>query len=89
MLFRSPRQLIRLALPGLSNLWMILLKDTALVSVIGLADILRQTSIAARVTREAFLFFLVACLLYLVLALLSSIVLSAIERRVTIEGARQ
>ncbi|MCT8989362.1 ABC transporter permease [Chelativorans sp. SCAU2101] len=82
-------QLIRLALPGLSNLWMILLKDTALVSVIGLADILRQTSIAARVTREAFLFFLVACLLYLILALLSSIVLSAIERRVTIEGARQ
>lgn len=72
-------QLIRLALPGLSNLWLILLKDTALVSVIGLADILRQTSIAARVTKEAFLFFGIACLLYLVLAMLSSIVLGAIE----------
>ena len=36
-------QLIRLALPGLANLWLILLKDTALVSVIGLNDILRQT----------------------------------------------
>ncbi|WP_048648723.1 ABC transporter permease [Nitratireductor soli] len=73
-------QLVRLALPGLSNLWLILLKDTALVSVIGLADILRQSGIAARVTKEAFLFFGIACLIYLVLAMLSSIVLNAIER---------
>lgn len=79
-------QLIRLALPGLSNLWLILLKETALVSVIGLSDILRQAGIAARVTKDAFLFFGVACLLYLVLALLSSVVLSAIERRVSIGG---
>ncbi|WP_159587955.1 ABC transporter permease [Chelativorans xinjiangense] len=79
-------QLIRLALPGLSNLWLILLKETALVSVIGLSDILRQTGIAARVTKEAFLFFGIACLIYLVLALLSSIVLSAIERRVSASG---
>ena len=50
-------QLIRIALPGLANLWLILLKDTALVSAIGLSDILRQTGVAARVTREAFVFF--------------------------------
>lgn len=73
-------QLIRLALPGLSNLWLILLKETALVSVIGLTDILRQTGIAARVTKEAFLFFGIACLLYLALAILSSVAISAIER---------
>ncbi len=73
-------QLIRIALPGLGNLWLILLKDTALVSVVGLADILRQTGIAARVTKEAFLFYGVACLLYLVLAILSSFAFSAIER---------
>jgi len=73
-------QLIRIALPGLGNLWLILLKDTALVSVIGLADILRQTGIAARVTREAFLFFGLACLIYLALAILSSIAFGAIER---------
>ncbi|WP_336056559.1 ABC transporter permease [Nitratireductor sp. CH_MIT9313-5] len=79
-------QLIRLALPGLSNLWLILLKETALVSVIGLSDILRQTGVAARVTKEAFLFFSLACLLYLVLALLSSIALGAIERRVSAGG---
>ncbi|KAA3627510.1 MAG: ABC transporter permease subunit [Proteobacteria bacterium] len=73
-------QLIRIALPGLANLWLILLKDTALVSVIGLSDIIRQSGIAARVTKEAFLFFGIACLLYLVLAMLSSIGFSAIER---------
>jgi polar amino acid transport system permease protein len=73
-------QLIRVALPGLGNLWLILLKDTALVSVIGLSDILRQTGVAARVTKEPFLFFGLACLIYLVLALLSSIAFNAIER---------
>jgi polar amino acid transport system permease protein len=73
-------QLIRLSLPALSNLWLILLKDTALVSVIGLADILRQSGIAARVTKEAFLFFGTACLIYLVLAIISSVFLGYIER---------
>ena len=73
-------QLIRIALPGLSNLWLILVKDTALVSVIGLSDIVRQTGIAARVSKEAFLFFGTACLLYLILAMVSSVGLSAIER---------
>lgn len=73
-------QLIRIALPGLANLWMNLLKDTALVSVIGLADILRQASIAARVSREPFLFFGVAILLYLVLTVVSSIAIGGIDR---------
>ena len=74
-------QLIKLTLPALSNLWLVLLKDTALVSVIGLNDILRQTGIAARVEKEPFLFFGFACLLYLVLAMISSVGLSAIEKR--------
>lgn len=74
-------QLVRIALPGLGNLWMALLKDTALVSVIGLPDILRQTGIAARVTKQAFEFFGIACLLFLILAMISSIVFSAIERK--------
>ena len=74
-------QLIRIALPGLGNLWMVLLKDTALISVIGLGDILRQTGVAARVTKEAFLFYGIACLLFLVLAILSSNIFSRIERR--------
>lgn len=73
-------QLIRLALPALGNLWLILLKETALVSVIGLSDIVRQAGIAARVTKEPFLFFGIACLLYLVLAMISSFGLVRIER---------
>lgn len=75
-------QLIRIALPGLTNLWLILLKDTSLVSAIGLADILRETSVAARVSKAAFLFFGFACLIYLVLAILSSFGIGWIERRV-------
>jgi polar amino acid transport system permease protein len=73
-------QLIRIALPGLGNLWMALLKDTALVSVIGLPDILRQTGVAARVTKQAFEFYAIACLLFLILAFLSSLIFSSIER---------
>ncbi len=65
-------QLIRIALPGLANLWLVLLKDTSLVSVISLSDIIRQTQIAARVTKEPFLFYGLACLLYLGLAIISS-----------------
>lgn len=72
-------QLIRIALPGLGNLWMALLKDTALVSIIGLNDILRQTGVAAKVTKDAFYFYGVACLLFLLLAILSSILFSRIE----------
>ncbi|MBA5776600.1 ABC transporter permease [Stappia sp. F7233] len=72
-------QLIRLSLPALGNLWLILLKETSLVSVIGLSDIVRQSGIAARVTKEPFLFFGVACLIYLVLAMFSSVGLNRIE----------
>ncbi|QGZ33050.1 ABC transporter permease [Stappia indica] len=72
-------QLIRLALPALGNLWLILLKETALVSAIGLDDLLRWAGIAARVTKEPFLFFGGACLIYLVLSMISSAGLSRIE----------
>lgn len=73
-------QLVRIALPGLTNLWMVLLKDTSYVSIISLADILRQTSVAVRVTKEPFFFYGVACCLYLVLAILSSFLLVYVER---------
>lgn len=73
-------QLIRLALPALGNSWLILLKDTALVSVVGLSDLMREAGIAARVTKEPFLFFGIACLIYLVLAIISSSGLARTER---------
>ena len=81
-------QLIRIALPGLANLWLILLKDTALVSAIGLNDILRWTGVAARVEREPFLFYSFAALLYLTLTIISSFGITKIERLVEQEPGR-
>jgi polar amino acid transport system permease protein len=73
-------QLIRLALPGLSNLWLSLMKDTALVSVITLNDLLRQTQVAVSSTKQPFFFFTVACLIYLVLSMISSIGIGGVDR---------
>ncbi|MEJ1158217.1 ABC transporter permease [Prosthecomicrobium sp. N25] len=72
-------QLWRFALPGVSNLWLILLKDTSLVSVIALPDLLRMSFVAAGVTKQHFLFYLVACLIYLVLSMISSVGIGRIE----------
>ena len=82
-------QLIRIALPGLGNLWMNLLKDTALISVIGLGDTLRWAGVAAKVTKEAFFFYGIACVLFLILAVASSVVFSKIETRVRRSGANR
>jgi polar amino acid transport system permease protein len=65
-------QLIRLALPGLSNLWLNVMKDTALVSVITLNDLLRETQVAVSATKQPFFFYTVACLIYLALSIISS-----------------
>ena len=72
-------QLIRLALPGLSNLWLTLMKDTALVSVITLNDLLRQTQVAVSSTKQPFFFYAVACLIYLLLSMISSIGIGRID----------
>lgn len=73
-------QVVRLALPGLANLWLVLLKDTSLVSVIALNDLLRMTSVAVGATKEPFLFYSVACLIYLAMSILSSLGIVGIER---------
>ncbi len=73
MTFIIVPQLIRLALPALSNLYLSMMKDTALVSAITLSDLLRQTTVAVGSTKEPFFFYLVACLIYLVLSIISSI----------------
>lgn len=73
-------QVWRFALPGLGNLWINLLKDTALVSVIALDDLMRMTQLAVRATRQPFTFFLAACLIYWALSVISEIVLARMER---------
>jgi len=74
-------QFWRLALPGAGNLWFVLLKDTSLVSVISLADLMRQTHVAVANTKEPLFFYAVACGAYLVVSLASSAALNRLERR--------
>ncbi|WP_027169352.1 ABC transporter permease [Mesorhizobium sp. WSM3224] len=81
-------QLIRIAFPGLENCWLSLLKDTSLVSVVNLAETLRQSGVAARVTKHSFLFYSVAALIFLLLAVLSSIATSYILRHLGRREAR-
>lgn len=64
-------QVWRFALPSLGNLWLVLIKDTSLVSVIALAELLRMTNIAIGSTKQPFTFYLAACGIYLSITLLS------------------
>lgn len=66
-------QMWRFALPGLGNLWMVLLKDTSLVSVIALDELLRWAKIAAETTNQPFTFYLAALVLYLALTVVSDV----------------
>ncbi|RUW22986.1 ABC transporter permease [Mesorhizobium sp. M1E.F.Ca.ET.041.01.1.1] len=81
-------QLLRIAFPGLENCWLSLLKDTSLVSVVNLAETLRNAGVAARVTKHSFLFYSVAALVFLVLAVLSSIATGYILRSLGRREAR-
>ncbi|RWA86257.1 ABC transporter permease [Mesorhizobium sp.] len=81
-------QLLRIAFPGLENCWLSLLKDTSLVSVVNLAETLRNAGVAARVTKHSFLFYSVAALVFLVLAILSSIATGYILRSLGRREAR-
>ncbi|MCK0172067.1 ABC transporter permease subunit [Aliiroseovarius sp. S1123] len=74
-------QLWRFALPGLGNLWINMLKDTALVSVIALDDLMRMTKVAVGVTKQPFTFYLLACLIYWAMCVLSELVLAKMEHR--------
>jgi len=74
-------QLWRFALPGLGNLWINMLKDTALVSVIALDDLMRMTKVAVGVTKQPFTFYLAACLIYWAMCVASELVLALMERR--------
>jgi His/Glu/Gln/Arg/opine family amino acid ABC transporter permease subunit len=74
-------QMWRFAIPGLGNLWMVLLKDTSLAAVIAVDDLLRQAKIASEATRAPLTFYLAAGALYLVLTGLSDIGRERLERR--------
>ncbi|MHA4875774.1 ABC transporter permease, partial [Enterococcus faecium] len=65
-------QVLRYAIPGLGNCWQLCLKESALISVTGLVELLRQTNVAGRSTREPFLFFSTGALLYLLITIVTT-----------------
>lgn len=64
-------QMLRIAIPGMNNVWQVTIKDTALVSVVGLQELMRAAFIGANTTRHPFIFYLIAAVLYLVITLVS------------------
>ena len=72
-------QMLRLAIPNLSNVWQITLKDTSLISVTGLVEIMRQSYIAAGSTRDPLFFYSFAAILYLLLTYLSMKLINRLE----------
>ena len=74
-------QVLRLAIPNLSNVWQITLKDTSLISVTGLVEIMRQSYVAAGSTRDPLFFYSFAAILYLMLTYLSMKLINRLELR--------
>lgn len=74
-------QVARLALPGLTNIWVSVLKDTALVALAGLNEIVARSRTAAGATKEPFLFFIAAALFFIVFSAATLKFSARIERR--------
>ncbi len=70
----------RHALPGLSNLWLVLLKDSALVALIGLGDLMNKAQLAASTTHQPLKFYMIAACLFLILTTVSQLVLNRFIR---------
>jgi len=80
--------MLRHALPGLSNNWLVMVKSTSIVSVIGLSDMMNRAGQAAGATREPFLFYAAVALIYLAFTSLSELGFAWLGRRLQI-GVRQ
>ena len=74
-------QMVRHAIPGFANNWLVMVKATALVSIIGLDDMLHRANMAASATREPFTFFMLIALIYLSITTLSIGALWFVEKR--------
>ncbi|MDK2130115.1 histidine ABC transporter permease HisQ [Acinetobacter baumannii] len=73
-------QMMRFALPGIGNNWQVLIKATALVSIIGLTDIVKITQDAGRSTMQLFFFSIIAAAIYLAITTVSNLILIWLER---------
>lgn len=74
-------QMVRHAIPGFGNNWLVLMKTTALVSIIGLNDMVRMASVAAGATRRPFVFYFVVAVNYLILTSISILILNGINKK--------
>lgn len=77
-------QMLRHALPGISNNWLVLIKSTAIVSVIGLSDLMTRGQQAAGTTREPFSFYLAVAVIYLLFTTASELGFAWAQRRLAI-----
>ncbi len=80
--------MFRYALPGLNNLWVNILKDSSLISVVGLSELVFTSKTAASGTKHYFFFYTVAGLVFMVLTTLSNVGVGVLERRVN-RGVRR
>lgn len=74
-------QMWRHAIPAFGNLWLILLKDTSLISIIAVSDMVRYANMAIATTREPFFFYSVLAAVYVILAFISGQIQMVLERR--------
>lgn len=81
-------QMMRFALPGIGNNWQVMVKATALVSIIGLADVVKASQDAGKGTLRFFFFTLIAGAIYLAITTVSNLVLLWLEKRYSI-GVRK
>jgi polar amino acid transport system permease protein/octopine/nopaline transport system permease protein len=72
-------QVLRLALPGMTNIWIVVMKDTALVSLIGLKEIMAYAKLASGVTKEPFIYYVLAAAFFLVMTWLTYFVAARLE----------
>ena len=79
-------QMIRHALPGFGNNWLVLLKTTALVSIIGLEDMVRMSSLAAGSTNMPFTFYMAVAIIFLFFTSVSTGLLKLVERKFSIHA---
>ncbi|MGF1760307.1 arginine ABC transporter permease ArtQ [Photobacterium sagamiensis] len=79
-------QAVRHALPGLTNQWLVLLKDTALVSLIGVTDLLKQAQLTSAATHESFTWYAGAAAIYLIITLITQRAVKVIDKKFTVQG---
>lgn len=73
-------QMLRIAVPGINNVWQTTIKDTALVSVVGLQELMRVSFVGAGSTRHPFIFYAIAAVVYLMITFVSQAGFDGVER---------